>query len=615
MVLSPAAESLLNALLLESSDGAREWNKWRAGADLEELDRDCLAVIPLLSGRLSAWFSQDSSKDPEREKFLGICKRGWAQNQIHFRELADVWTLLARGGADPIAIAGCAAWAQLYLEEKAVRPVQSLEILIRRDRAMPAKRILLSAGWSLEPGMPEPEGPILDEFEGLWFRSPMQTAVFLAWRLKKVSPEMAAEHEAVPLRRSFEVHGTALSVVETEELLFDALTREAETPVSWKCDSILLLRNRSVDWARLSSFFRDAPLTTTALAIDRLALLRDEGIGSIPSDAVPSSSPGRLRRRFSQWWVDYRQQAWARREPYSRSAFAWYLIHRALLKTPLRFGTSAGAPGDGVTVIDAAENGGATLAEYQRYRTLFAFLTIRDIRLRYRKTWRGVLWAMLQPLLPMLIFAAIFSRVIRPELPRGPYWLFVLAGLAPWNFFANGVNYASVTFVNNFGLLNKVYFPRAFLPAASVTACLLDLLVSSTAVIVLSWWQGYPPALHLLLLPPVVLAGAAVALAAGLAAAALNVLYRDLKPAVPFLIQVWMYATPVLYPLGMIPPALRRVAWINPMTGVVEAFRAALFGSSLDWSGEAVSALAALAVACCSAGLFRKVEADLAERI
>lgn len=259
MVLSPAAESLLNALLLESSDGAREWNKWRAGADLEELDRDCLAVIPLLSGRLSAWFSQDSSKDPEREKFLGICKRGWAQNQIHFRELADVWTLLARGGADPIAIAGCAAWAQLYLEEKAVRPVQSLEILIRRDRAMPAKRILLSAGWSLEPGMPEPEGPILDEFEGLWFRSPMQTAVFLAWRLKKVSPEMAAEHEAVPLRRSFEVHGTALSVVETEELLFDALTREAETPVSWKCDSILLLRNRSVDWARLSSFFRDAP--------------------------------------------------------------------------------------------------------------------------------------------------------------------------------------------------------------------------------------------------------------------------------------------------------------------------------------------------------------------
>jgi lipopolysaccharide transport system permease protein len=273
------------------------------------------------------------------------------------------------------------------------------------------------------------------------------------------------------------------------------------------------------------------------------------------------------------------------------------------------------APGDAVTVIDADQDQGSPPAEYRRYKTLFLFLTARDIRLRYRKTWRGVLWALIQPLLPMLIFAAIFSRVIRPELSTGPYWLFVLAGIAPWNFFANAVNYSSVTFVNNFGLLNKVYFPRAILPAAAVTACLLDLLVSSTVLIGLGWWNGYPPTLRYFLLPPAILAGVAVAGVIGLAAASLNVLYRDLKPLVPFLIQVAMYATPVLYPLAMIPAGLRRLAWIDPMTGVVEAFRAGLFGTSMDWAGEAISGLAFCVFACGAAWLFGKVEADLAERI
>jgi lipopolysaccharide transport system permease protein len=268
-----------------------------------------------------------------------------------------------------------------------------------------------------------------------------------------------------------------------------------------------------------------------------------------------------------------------------------------------------------VTVIDGSAASGLNLAEYWQYRTLFVFLTTRDIKLRYRQTWRGVVWALVQPLLPMLIFAAIFARVLRPELPYGPYWLYVLAGLAPWNFFANAVNYASLTFVGNFNLLNKVYFPRAVLPFAAVSACLIDILVSGSVLIGVSWWQGYPPSWRLFLIPLVMLAGYAAAIAVGLAAASLTVLYRDLKPLISFLVQVWMYATPVLYPLTMIPGRWRWLAWLNPMTGVVEAFRHCLFGAAVDWIRAGLSLLAIALVGIAAVLVYGRLEADLAERV
>lgn len=269
-----------------------------------------------------------------------------------------------------------------------------------------------------------------------------------------------------------------------------------------------------------------------------------------------------------------------------------------------------------MTVIDASgESAGAKLAEYWQYKTLFLFLTLRDIRLRYRQTWRGVCWALIQPVLPMLIFAALFARVLRPELRTGPYWLFVLAGLAPWNFFANAVNYSSVTFVGNFNLLNKVYFPRAVLPAAAVSACLVDLLVTSGVLVGLSWWQGYHPSLRLILIPLIMMAEFGLALAAGIASASIVVLYRDLKALVPFLVQVWLYSTPVFYPLNMIPERWRWIVWLNPMTGVLETFRFCLFGSPVDWTGAGLSALVLCAGGVGATLVYRKVETDLAERV
>jgi lipopolysaccharide transport system permease protein len=269
-----------------------------------------------------------------------------------------------------------------------------------------------------------------------------------------------------------------------------------------------------------------------------------------------------------------------------------------------------------VTVIDSL---GVPLqrkvGEYRHYRTLFVFLALRDIALRYRQTLLGVLWAVLQPLMPMLIFTVIFARVLRPATGGVPYWLFVLAGMAPWSFFANAINLSGVTFANNHNLLNKVYFPRAILPAAAVAACVLDYLVTSVFVLALVAWRGYQPNVAWLLLPLIGLITAGLALAVGLALASLMAMYRDVKHVLPFLVQLWMFATPLMYPVNLLPAAVRPVAGLNPMAGVVEALRACLFGAVPDPALLALSALSGVLIALAAAMLFHRLEAELAERV
>ena len=178
---------------------------------------------------------------------------------------------------------------------------------------------------------------------------------------------------------------------------------------------------------------------------------------------------------------------------------------------------------------------GHPFAEHMRYRAFFVFLAMRDIRLRYTRTWRGVLWALIQPLLPMLIFAGIFARVIRPQLYQVPYWLFVLTGIAVWSFFANAVNYASTTFVANLNLVNKVYFPRAILPLAAVAACVVDLLIAVGVLLPVCYFMGFHPGLRLLALPIVLFAATVLGAITGTAAASLNALHRDFSRWFPSL--------------------------------------------------------------------------------
>lgn len=268
-----------------------------------------------------------------------------------------------------------------------------------------------------------------------------------------------------------------------------------------------------------------------------------------------------------------------------------------------------------MTIIEANRRSlRSTLHDYREYGTLLYFLAMRDIRLRYRQTWLGVAWAILQPLLPMLILGAVFSRVLHGTTDI-PYTLYVLSGLAPWTFVASAINAGSPTFVNNFNLLNKVYFPRAILPAAAVSATALDGLVGTAAAIAFAWWSGFLPRWEWLLLPLIYGLAVILAMAATLLAASLMTLFRDMKNVVPFGVQIWMYASPVLYPLPLVPEPLRMLAGFNPMTGVLELFRSALLGTALNNTLLAQSALGLLVLIVAAFLVFESLEADLAERV
>jgi lipopolysaccharide transport system permease protein len=269
-----------------------------------------------------------------------------------------------------------------------------------------------------------------------------------------------------------------------------------------------------------------------------------------------------------------------------------------------------------LTVIDpAGVSAFRKIAEYRRYRTLFVILALKDVMLRYRQTLLGVVWAVIQPLLPMAIFTVVFARVLRPATGGVPYWLFVLAGMAPWSFFAGAINLAGATFTNNHGLLNKVYFPRAILPGAAVAACLLDFMVTGLFLAGLVTWRGYRPTVEWLLLPVIVLMTTGLAMSVGLALASLMAIYRDVKHVLPFLVQLWMFATPIFYPTSLLPQTVRRAVGLNPMAGIVEALRSCLFGTAPEWNLLALSALSMVAIAFTAAFLFHRLEADLAERV
>jgi lipopolysaccharide transport system permease protein len=255
------------------------------------------------------------------------------------------------------------------------------------------------------------------------------------------------------------------------------------------------------------------------------------------------------------------------------------------------------------------------VAEYRQYRTLFVFLTLRDITLRYRQTLLGVLWAVLQPILPMVIFTLVFSRVLGRETGSIPYPLFALSGLVPWMFFANAINTAGATFTANHNLLNKVYFPRAILPGAAVAAAVVDLIAGEVFLLGMLLWRGYRPTVEWLWLPVIALITACLALAVGLALASLMALYRDVKHVLPFLVQLWMYATPVVYPVNLLSPKVRWAVDLNPMAGVVEAGRSCLFGTPVDWTMLAMSGLSAVLLSGAAAWLFHHLETDLAERV
>jgi len=219
------------------------------------------------------------------------------------------------------------------------------------------------------------------------------------------------------------------------------------------------------------------------------------------------------------------------------------------------------------------------LRELWEYRELLYFLTWRDVKVRYKQTALGAAWAILQPLLAMVIFTLFFGRLAKMPSDGVPYSLFAYSGLVPWMFFAAGLNQSSNSLVGSANLITKVYFPRLVIPIATVLAGLVDLLLSGVVLAGMMAIDHVSLKPSVLFLPLFVLLALAASLATGLWLSALNVRYRDIRYLVPFLTQFWLFATPIAYPSSLLPMPWRTLYGLNPMVGVVEGFRWALFGA------------------------------------
>jgi lipopolysaccharide transport system permease protein len=218
------------------------------------------------------------------------------------------------------------------------------------------------------------------------------------------------------------------------------------------------------------------------------------------------------------------------------------------------------------------------LRELWEYRELLYFLTWRDIKVRYKQTALGAAWAVIQPFFTMVVFSIFFGRLAKLPSEGVPYPVFTYCALVPWTYFATALTQSSNSLVDHARLITKVYFPRILVPAAAVIAGLVDLAIAFVVLVGMLLWYGVTPGPAVLLLPLLALLATITALAVGLWLSALNVQYRDVKYTIPFLVQFWLFLTPVAYSSTLVPERWRALYALNPMTGVVEGFRWALLG-------------------------------------
>jgi len=249
------------------------------------------------------------------------------------------------------------------------------------------------------------------------------------------------------------------------------------------------------------------------------------------------------------------------------------------------------------------------------YRELLYFLTWRDVKVRYKQTLLGAAWAIIQPLFTMIIFSLLFGRLAGIKSDSIPYPIFAYAGLLPWTFFSNAVTASGNSLVGSSTLITKIYFPRIIIPSAAVAAGLVDFALSFLVLIPLMFYYGVSITPKLLFLPLMVLLITFLALAVGMWMSALNVKYRDIRYALPFVIQLWMFASPVIYPTSMLRGKLKIVLTLNPLTGIIENFRSALVGTQMKWSSLAISAAITLVLFVCSAYAFKRMERSFADLV
>jgi lipopolysaccharide transport system permease protein len=267
-----------------------------------------------------------------------------------------------------------------------------------------------------------------------------------------------------------------------------------------------------------------------------------------------------------------------------------------------------------VTIAPSRSWVGLDLRDVWHYRELLYFLAWRDVKVRYKQTVLGAAWAILQPVLTMVVFTLLFGTLAGIASDGVAYPVFAYSGLVLWTFFANAVASSGNSLVGNANLITKTYFPRMIIPAAAVGAGLIDMALALSMLVALLGYYGIPPAATVAMVPVLVLLVALLALGVGMGLSAVNVRYRDIRLVVPFILQIWMFVSPVIYPASLVPAPWRWVLVVNPLTGIIENFRIALFGGrSFDWTALAASAAITLLALVGSAYFFRRTERSFAD--
>lgn len=268
-------------------------------------------------------------------------------------------------------------------------------------------------------------------------------------------------------------------------------------------------------------------------------------------------------------------------------------------------------------VIEAGKSEHHYWRDLWRYRELFFFLAWRDILVRYKQTIIGIVWALGRPLLTMLVFTLVFSKLAKLPSEGVPYPILVFAALLPWQFFSSAFSGAGDSLISNAGMISKVYFPRLVIPASAVIVSFVDFLISGVILVGLMIWYGFAPNMRMLTLPLFIMVAFAAAMGAGLWIAALNVKYRDFRIIVPFVVQFGLYISPVGFSSIIVPEQWRLLYSLNPMVGVIDGFRWAILGGSIQlyWPGFLLSLSFVLVMLVTGIIHFRKTEKTFADVI
>lgn len=252
--------------------------------------------------------------------------------------------------------------------------------------------------------------------------------------------------------------------------------------------------------------------------------------------------------------------------------------------------------------------------EVWQYRELLGFLTWRDVKVRYKQTVLGVLWAFLQPFVKLVVFSLVFGKLGKFDSEGYPYAIFLYAALLPWQFFAEAVTRSSQSIVNA-KIITKVYFPRLMIPLASVGSCLIDFCIAFLILVGLMLYYGTAPGTQMLMVIPLMLVTVVAALGVGTLISALNVAYRDFRYVIPFVVQIWMFLTPVVYSVDEIPDRARWIVAMNPMGYIVDGYRSAILGKPFAWGYLGVSVGVCILAMLVSSLYFRRIERRLADII